>query len=66
MEQRLNATDSRIVFGGNESSIQPTDVIIDRNDGSLIMADEGNRQVIRCCQQPGSDGEILISDIDHC
>ena len=47
-----NETNGRIVAGGNGQGnqnnqlYQPTDVIIDRENNSLIIADVGNRRVM--------------------
>ena len=70
LEWKFNAKHNRIVAGGNgkESRIDqlnlPTDVIIDRHDNSLIVADHGNRRVMRWSRQANVHGQILISDID--
>ena len=70
MEWTVNATNGRIVAGGNGQGNQnnqlnePTDVIIDRENNSLIIADCGNRRVMRWSRQTTSHGQIIIEDID--
>ena len=70
VEWKLNENRGRVVAGGNgqgnrlDQLNQPTDVLIDRQSNALIIADQGNRRVIRWCRQPNSHGQILISDID--
>ena len=67
---KVNATNGRIVAGGNGPGDQadqltcPTDVIIDRENNSLIIVDSGNRRVMRWSRQTNSHGQIIISDID--
>jgi hypothetical protein len=43
---------------------QPRDVIVDRENNSLIIADQGNRRVMRWSSQTNSHREMIISDID--
>ena len=70
VEWTSNATNGRIVAGGNGKGNQnnqlnqPTDVIIDRENNSLIIADQGNRRVMRWSRQTTSHGQIIIGDID--
>ena len=67
---QCNAREGRIVAGGNERGDQihqlngPIDVIIDRETNSLIIADWGNRRVMRWSRQNNTHGEVIISDID--
>ncbi len=42
----------------------PVDVIIDKKKNSLIICDQKNRRLVRWSRQDGTNGEILISDID--
>jgi sugar lactone lactonase YvrE len=66
---KLNATNGRIVAGGNEEGDQtnqlnhPENVIIDRENNALIIADCGNRRVMRWSRQTSSHGQIIISDM---
>ena len=70
LEWKANARSGRIVAGGNGSGNrtdqleQPTDVIVDRQNNSVIIADGGNRRVIRWSRQTTPHGQIIISDID--
>jgi sugar lactone lactonase YvrE len=70
VEWKLGATSGRIIAGGNGQGNQtnqlnnPTDVILDHETNSLIIADSGNRRVMRWSRQSITNGEILISDID--
>lgn len=43
---------------------EPTDVIIDRENNALIIADHGNRRVLRWSLDNGERGQIIISSID--
>ena len=66
----MNTRSGRVIAGGNgqgnrlDQLNNPTDVIIDRQSNTLIIADQGNRRVIRCPRHSDSPTEILISDID--
>lgn len=42
----------------------PANVIIDRMNDSLIIADQGNRRVVRWPRQNGRRGTIIIADIN--
>jgi hypothetical protein len=43
----------------------PRDVIIDKENNSLIISDLGNRRVIRWSRQNNTkNGQIIIEDID--
>ena len=70
MEWTPNAIEGRIVAGGNgdgnriDQLDQPTDVIIDRQNNSLIIADWGNKRVVRWARQTNVHGQIIVSDID--
>ena len=70
IEWQCNAREGRIVAGGNgrgdrmHQLNQPTDVIIDRETNSVIIADYGNRRVMRWSRQNNTHGEVIISDID--
>ena len=70
VEKRSDTDNGRIVAGGKEPGNQinqlnqPIDVIIDYQDNSLIIADQGNRRVIRQYRHSSSNIEILISNID--
>ena len=69
VEWKRNATEGRIVAGGNGQGHQlnqlnnPTDVIIDEETNSLIIADCGNSRVMRWSRQNKANGEVVIADI---
>ena len=70
MKWRPNITQWRIVAGGNGPGDQTdqlnesVDVVIDQDDDCLIIADRGNRRVMRWPRRSNSFGQIFISDID--
>jgi hypothetical protein len=43
---------------------KPTDVIVDKNNNSIIIADNGNKRVMRQSRQNDKDQQIIISNID--
>ncbi|CAF1463108.1 unnamed protein product [Adineta ricciae] len=67
MKWEPSANEGEIVAGGTgignrmNQLNRPTDVIVDEQDNSLIIADRGNRRVIRWWSQ--NNQEILINDI---
>jgi len=68
VEWKKNATAGRIVAGGNKGAgvdqlNDPTDVVIDHRNNSLIIADSQNRRVVRWPRENGRFGQILISSI---
>ena len=69
VEWKANDRIGRVVAGGTGQGDHtnqlnsPADVILDRKQNALIIADWGNRRVIRCSRQSSPDGEILIEDI---
>ncbi|UJR12168.1 hypothetical protein I4U23_016345 [Adineta vaga] len=64
------ANSGTIVAGGNgqgeivDQLNCPTDVLVDKEDQSIIVADFGNRRVMRWNGRESNDPEILIDDID--
>ena len=67
---KLGENNGQIVAGGNgrgnriDQLNEPTDVIVDENNKSLIICDEGNRRVVRwSLQNPNDDKEILFENI---
>ena len=70
IERRLDTNTSRIVAGKNgqgnrlDQLNEPTDVIIDRLNNHLIIADYGNRRVMRWPRHSNSPPQIVIDDID--
>ena len=70
VEWAPNARNGRVIAGGygpghaTNQLYHPTDVIVDRDSDSVIVADRGNRRVMRWPRQRNPHGQILISDID--
>ena len=70
VEWRLDRNTTRIVAGGNgpgdelDQLNEPSDVIIDRQNDDLIIADRGNRRVIRRSRYSNSPAQIIIRKID--
>ncbi len=70
VEWKRNAINGQILAGGNEKGNRndqlncPTKVIIEKENDSLIICDRANRRVVRWPRQNGTNGEILISQID--
>lgn len=66
---RFNERSGRVVAGGNgrgnrtNQLNEPTDVAIDRDNNALIIADHGNRRVLRWSLDDGTRGQVIISDI---
>ncbi|CAF1445907.1 unnamed protein product [Adineta ricciae] len=64
------ADSATVVAGGNGQGYAvdqlncPTDVVMDKETQSLIIADAGNRRVIRWNGEDSTDPEILIDNID--
>jgi DNA-binding beta-propeller fold protein YncE len=60
----------KVVAGGNgqgnrtDQLSNPTDLILDKENDSLIDCDFGNRRVMRWSHRNGTNGEIIISNID--
>ena len=69
MAWKEGETEGRVVAGGNgqghlaDQLNTPTDVLIDRETDSLIIADRGNRRVVRWPRHNGTTGETIISDV---
>jgi sugar lactone lactonase YvrE len=71
VEWKCNATSGQIVAGGNGRGNKtnqlnyPSDVIIDKENNSLIISDWGNRRVIRWSRLNNTKyGQSIISNID--
>ena len=70
VEWGLNANNGRIAAGGNgqgnrlDQLNHPLDVIIDRQNNDLIVADSENRRVMRWSRQSNSPPQIIIDNID--
>ncbi|CAF1458666.1 unnamed protein product, partial [Rotaria sp. Silwood1] len=69
VEWKCGATIGQIVAGGNKSGDgahqlnSPTDVIFDKATDSFIIADYGNKRVVRWPRQNGTNGKTIISNI---
>ncbi|CAF3765008.1 unnamed protein product [Adineta steineri] len=67
VEWKCNAKEGKVVAGGNKEGNRidqlnrPTDVIVDQQTHSIIIADQGNRRVIQWLNQKQ---QILIHNID--
>jgi sugar lactone lactonase YvrE len=63
------AKTGQIVAGGNKSGNRnnqlnsPIDVIVDKENDSLLICDGGNRRVVRWPRQNGTQGQTIIPDI---
>ena len=66
VEWKSNADNGQIVAGGNKTNQlnRPTDVIIDRQNNSFIIADSSNRRVMQFLHQNNTNGQIIIENID--
>ena len=70
MELKDNSNNLQIVAGGNGQGNRndqlkyPLNVIIDQQNDSLIICDQGNRRVVRWPCRNGRTGEVIISNID--
>ena len=63
MQWKSNATMGQVVVDANQLN-HPTNVIIDQQNNSLIIADQGNRRLIRWSRQDSPCGRTIMSDID--
>jgi sugar lactone lactonase YvrE len=71
VEWKCGATKGQVVAGGNGKGDRmdqlsgPTDVTVDKKTNSLIIADMGNKRVVRWSRQNHPNPQIIISNI-HC
>ncbi|CAF3783159.1 unnamed protein product [Rotaria sp. Silwood1] len=69
MEWKSGATNGKVVAGGNEEGKGahqlngPRDVIINKENDSLIICDYWNKRVVRWPRRNGTRGETIISNI---
>jgi len=65
VECKWNATICQVVAGGNElhQLSNPRDVIVEKENDSLIICDYSNERVVRWPRRNGTRGEIIISNI---
>ncbi len=72
VEWKYDGNIGQVIAGGNGKGNQmdqlnnPTAVVIDKKNNSLIICDQENRRVVRWSHQNGTNGQIIISDIDCC
>ncbi|CAF3940806.1 unnamed protein product, partial [Rotaria sp. Silwood2] len=70
MEWKCDATIGQIVAGGNGDGSQmnqlkgPTVVIVDKPSNSFIICDSWNNRVMRWLRQVGTNGEVIMSNIN--
>jgi sugar lactone lactonase YvrE len=70
MEWKNDVNNGRIVAGGNRKGNRntqlnyPTKVIVEKENDSLIICDQGNRRVVRWPRRNGQIGETIISNIN--
>lgn len=66
---KYNGTSGQIVAGGNGEGCRmgqlsfPTDVLLDKQNEALIIADLENRQVLRWSLRNETDREVIITDV---
>jgi tripartite motif-containing protein 71 len=69
VEWKYGATKGQVVAGGNGQGNRmdqlngPVDVIVDKKRNSLIIADRGNKRVVRWSRQNDPNPQIIISNI---
>ncbi|CAF3895998.1 unnamed protein product [Rotaria sp. Silwood1] len=65
MEWKYGATNGKAAAGGNGAHQlnQPIDVIIDKENDSLIISDYENKRIVRWPRRNGTRGETIISNI---
>jgi sugar lactone lactonase YvrE len=70
VEWKSGATSGQIVAGGNSQGNRtdqlnsPRDVIVEKENNSLIICDYSNQRVVRWPRRNGISGETIISDIN--
>ncbi len=70
VEWKHGAINGQVVAGGKGPGNQmnhlnyPSDIIVDKERNNLIICDYGNRRVVRWARRNGTNGQIIISDID--
>jgi len=69
VEWKIGAVSGQVVAGGNgkgnrnDQLNNPSNVIVDKENDSLIICDRGNQRVVRWPLQNGRCGETIIADI---
>lgn len=70
IELKNGESNGRIVAGGKGEGGRhdqlncPTIVVIDKENDSLIICDQGNQRILRWPRRDGSQGEVIVSQID--
>ena len=71
VEWKMGAINGKIIAGGRSGGNRldqlnhPTDVLIDKETNSLLIADRGNRRVLRWSRrQETTQGEVIVDNID--
>ena len=70
VEWKLDAKNGKVVAGGNrrgnrnDQLFSPVDVVVDKENDSLIICDHSNKRVVRWPRRNGKSGEIIISNIN--
>ena len=71
VEWKIGASNGKVIAGGRGQGNRldqlnwPTDVLIDKENNSLLIADRYNRRVVRWSQGQGTtQGEVIVDDID--
>ena len=71
VEWKMGASNGKMIAGGQgqgnrlDQSNYPTDVLIDKETNSLLIADRGNGRVLRWSRRQGTtQGEAIVDNID--
>ena len=71
VEWKIGASHGKVIAGGGgrgnrlDQLNYPTDVLIDKETNSLLIADRGNRRVLRWSRRQGTtQGEVIADNID--
>ena len=70
VEWKIGASNGKVIAGGRGQGNRldqvnwPTDVLIDKETNSLLIADQRNRRVLRWCRREGTtQGETIVDNI---
>ena len=71
VEWKMGASHGKVIAGGRgqgnrlDQLYWPTDVLIDKETNSLLIADRWNRRVLRWLRRQGTtQGEVIVDNID--